>query len=93
MDNLTPIAQAALTALTELGQGTEQQVRDKTRRSKTTTDKALADLAKAGLIVAVDPDPDAPANTPPLWRPTSTRRGTRRRGRPGPDRRTGIGHR
>lgn len=72
MDNLTPIAHTTLGAMTELGQGTAQQVRDKTGRSKTATDKAIGDLAKAGLIVAVDPDPDAPANAPTTWQPANT---------------------
>jgi DNA-binding transcriptional ArsR family regulator len=64
MDNLSPAARATLEALAQLGEGTVEQLREQTGKAKSTTDKALRELAEAGFAVAVE-DGDGPTR----WRP------------------------
>ena len=67
MDELSAAAQATFGALVELGQGNTQEVREKSGKARTTTDKALKELADAGLIVEVDPGADPADGTPTRW--------------------------
>jgi hypothetical protein len=61
MDNLSTGAQQVLDALTEIGQGTVAEIREKTGKAKSTTDKAIRELADAGLIIETDPGDGNPA--------------------------------
>ncbi|MGW3607384.1 MarR family transcriptional regulator [Micromonospora sp. NPDC005161] len=61
---LTPATQAVLDALTDLGQGTLHELADKSGKARSTTDKAIKNLADAGVIVAVDTDAEG---TPTRW--------------------------
>jgi hypothetical protein len=54
-DNLTPTAQAILDSLRE-HPATAADLRDQTGRSRSTIDKALTELTKAGLITKTIPD-------------------------------------
>lgn len=67
MDNLSPSAQASLAALTELGQGNVHEIREKSGKARSTTDKAIRELAEAGLIVAVETDADPAEGVPTRW--------------------------
>ncbi|MFZ1987094.1 MAG: MarR family transcriptional regulator [Desulfatitalea sp.] len=59
-NNLTPTAQAILDSLRE-HPATTTDLRDQTGRSRSTIDKALTDLTKAGLVTKTDPGDDGPA--------------------------------
>jgi hypothetical protein len=61
MGNLTANAQLVLDALTEIGQGTTAEIREKTGKTTRVTDKAVRELADAGLIVETDPGDGNPA--------------------------------
>ncbi|MEH1129418.1 helix-turn-helix domain-containing protein [Micromonospora sp. CPCC 206061] len=61
MDNLSTGAQQVLDALAEIGQGTVAEIREKTGKAKSTTDKAIRELTDAGLIVETDPGDGNPA--------------------------------
>jgi hypothetical protein len=61
MDNLSTSAQQVLDALTEIGQGTTTEIREKTGKSSRVTDKAVKELADANLIVETDPGDGNPA--------------------------------
>jgi hypothetical protein len=67
MDTLSPAAKATLDALAELGQANVHEVRDKSGKARSTTDKALKELADAGLIVALDTGADPADDTPTRW--------------------------
>jgi hypothetical protein len=56
--NLTPSAQAILEAL-RAGPASADELREQVHRSKSTTDKALNELAKAGLISQARPDDES----------------------------------
>ncbi|MCW6003718.1 MarR family transcriptional regulator [Micromonospora sp. CPCC 205371] len=74
MDNLSTGAQQVLDALTEIGQGTVAEIREKTGKAKSTTDKAIRELADAGRIVETEPGDGNPARwsiTAPAAEPTS----------------------
>jgi hypothetical protein len=64
-DNLTPTAQAILDHLCE-HPATTADLRDQTGRSRSTIDKALADLAKVGLVTKTTPDGEG-SDGPPQW--------------------------
>jgi hypothetical protein len=64
-DNLTPTAQAILDALRE-HPATATDLREATGRSRSTIDKALADLAKTGLVTKTTPD-DSDTEGPTQW--------------------------
>jgi hypothetical protein len=66
MDKLTPSAQRTLDALTS-GPGNVHELSERTGRSRSTTDKAINDLAKAGLIVKVDDGGDPADGAPTRW--------------------------
>lgn len=65
MDNLTPTAQATLAALRD-GPGNVHELRERTGRSRSATDKAIGELAKANLIVKVDGG-DVADGAPTRW--------------------------
>jgi hypothetical protein len=67
VDNLTPTAQLTLEALKD-GPGNVHELRERTGRSRSATDKALAELARADLIVTVDDDSDPADGAPTRWR-------------------------
>lgn len=71
MDNLSPAARASLDALAELGHGNVHEVREKSGKARSTTDKALKELADAGLISEVDTGADPAEGTPTRWQLTS----------------------
>jgi hypothetical protein len=71
VDNLTPATQATLDALTELGEGNVHEIAERSGKARSTTDKALRQLADADLIVAVDLGDDAAEGTPTRWRPAT----------------------
>ncbi len=66
MDKLTPSAQRTLDALTT-GPGNVHELSERTGRSRSTTDKAINDLAKAGLIVKVADGGDPADGAPTRW--------------------------
>ncbi|MBT8227310.1 MAG: MarR family transcriptional regulator [Dactylosporangium sp.] len=66
MDKLTPSAQRTLDAL-NTGPGNVHELSERTGRSRSTTDKAINDLAKAGLIVKVDVGGDPAGGAPTRW--------------------------
>jgi hypothetical protein len=66
MDKLTPSAQRTLDAL-QTGPGNVHELSERTGRSRSTTDKAIADLARAGLIVKVDDGGDPADGAPARW--------------------------
>ncbi|MEV7628829.1 MarR family transcriptional regulator [Actinoplanes sp. NPDC089786] len=68
MDNqkLSPSAKLTLDAL-NAGPGNVHELSDRTGRSRSTTDKAINDLAKAGLIVKVDDGGDPADGAPTRW--------------------------
>lgn len=66
MDKLTPSAQRTLDAL-KAGPGNVHELSERTGRSRSTTDKAINDLAKAGLIVKVDDGGDPADGAPTRW--------------------------
>lgn len=66
MDKLTPSAQRTLDAL-QAGPGNVHELSERTGRSRSTTDKAIADLARAGLIVKVDDGGDPADGAPARW--------------------------
>ncbi|WP_238015015.1 hypothetical protein KZZ52_33775 [Dactylosporangium sp. AC04546] len=65
MDNLTPTARKTLEALRS-GPGTALELSQRTSRSRSATDKALADLAAADLAVIINAGPRA-SGTPAIW--------------------------
>jgi hypothetical protein len=69
-DNLTPTAQAILDSLRE-HPATAADLRDQTGRSRSTIDKALTDLTKAGLITKATTD-DEDSDGPTQWVLTPT---------------------
>ena len=74
MDNLSTGAQQVLDALADIGPGTVAEIREKTGKAKSTTDKAIRELADAGLIVETDPGDGNPARwsiTAPATEPTN----------------------
>jgi len=62
MHDLSTGAQQVLDALTEIGQGTVAEIRDKTGKSARVTDKAIKELTEAGLITETDPGDGNPAS-------------------------------
>jgi len=66
MDKLTPSAQRTLDAL-QAGPGNVHELSERTGRSRSTTDKAINDLAKANLIVKVDDGGDPADGAPTRW--------------------------
>jgi hypothetical protein len=68
-DNLTPTAQAILDHLHDQPPTTAADLRDRTGRSRSAIDKALAELAKTGLAVKTTPDT---GEGPTLWTLTGT---------------------
>ncbi len=67
MDNLTPTARLTLDAIRDGGPGNVHELRERTGRSRSATDKALAELAKANLIVKVDDGGDPADGAPTRW--------------------------
>jgi hypothetical protein len=67
MDNLTPTARLTLDAIRDSGPGNVHELRERTGRSRSATDKALAELAKANLIVKVDDGGDPADGAPTRW--------------------------
>lgn len=63
-DNLTPTAQAILDHLHDQPPTTAADLRERTGRSRSAIDKALAELAKTGLAVKTTPDT---GEGPTLW--------------------------
>jgi DNA-binding MarR family transcriptional regulator len=68
MDNLTPAARETLRALTDQP-GNVHEIARRTGRSRSGTDKALRELAKATLIVKLDGG-DPADGAPTRWQPT-----------------------
>jgi hypothetical protein len=68
-DNLTPTAQAILDHLHDQPPTTAADLRERTGRSRSAIDKALAELAKTGLAVKTTPDT---GEGPTLWTLTGT---------------------
>ncbi|GAA3741918.1 hypothetical protein GCM10022225_26810 [Plantactinospora mayteni] len=68
MDNqkLSPSAKLTLDAL-NAGPGNVHELSERTGRSRSTTDKAINDLAKAGLIVKVEDGGDPADGAPARW--------------------------
>jgi hypothetical protein len=68
MDNqkLSPSAKLTLDAL-NTGPGNVHELSERTGRSRSTTDKAVNDLAKAGLVVKVDGGGDPADGAPARW--------------------------
>nr|MDT0658785.1 helix-turn-helix domain-containing protein [Micromonospora sp. DSM 115978] len=68
MDNqkLSPSARLTLDAL-KAGPGNVHELSERTGRSRSTTDKAINDLAKIGLIVKVDDGGDPADGAPTRW--------------------------
>ncbi|MEV4536294.1 helix-turn-helix domain-containing protein [Asanoa sp. NPDC049518] len=64
---LSPTAEAVLQALTELGQGTLQDLVSKSGRARSTTEKAIKTLVEVGLIVPTDPEADPADGSPIRW--------------------------
>jgi len=62
MHDLSTGAQQVLDALTEIGQGTVAQIREKTGKSVRVTDKAIRELTDAALITETDPGDGTPAS-------------------------------
>jgi hypothetical protein len=71
VDNLSPSVQATLDALTGLGEGDAHEIAQQSGKSRSTTDKALRQLADGKLIVEVGLGTDAAEGTPPRWRPAA----------------------
>ena len=75
MHKLTPTTQATLDAF-DAGPGNVHELRERTGRSRSATDKAISDLAKKGLITKVDNGGDPADGTPTRWQladpPTET---------------------
>ncbi len=67
MDSLTPTARLTLDAISDGGPGNVHELRERTGRSRSATDKAIAELAKADLIVKVDDDGDPADGAPTRW--------------------------
>ncbi len=67
MDNLTPTARLTFDAIRDGGPGNVHELRERTGRSRSATDKALAELAKADLIVKVDDGGDPADGAPARW--------------------------
>jgi hypothetical protein len=69
MDNqkLSPSAKLTLDAL-NAGPGNVHELSERTGRSRSTTDKAINDLAKADLVVKVDDGGDPADGAPARWR-------------------------
>ncbi len=72
MDNLTPTARLTYDAIRDGGPGNVHQLRERTGRSRSATDKALAELAKADLIAKVDADGDPADGAPTRWQVADT---------------------
>jgi hypothetical protein len=66
MDKLTPTARLTLDALKD-GPGNVHELYERTGRSRSATDKALGELAKANLILKVDDDGDPADGAPARW--------------------------
>jgi len=69
MDKLTPTARLTRDAL-HAGPGNVHELCERTGRSRSATDKALAELAKAEFIVKVDTGGDAADGAPTRWQLT-----------------------
>jgi len=69
MDNLTPTARTTLDALRD-GPGNVHELRERTGRSRSATDKALAELARANLIVKANDGGDPADGAPNRWQLT-----------------------
>jgi hypothetical protein len=67
MDNLSSNARAVLDALTALGAGGIADIREITGKAVSTTEKAMRELAAAGLVIEVPAGTDDPADTPTRW--------------------------
>lgn len=67
MDNLSNNASAVLDALTGLGTASIADIREITGKAVSTTDKAMRELAAAGLVIEVPAGTDDPADTPTRW--------------------------
>jgi hypothetical protein len=63
MDQLSPAARAVLEALAALGQGSVSDIRANTGKTRAATERAVRDLAVAGLIIPTDPGDGGPV----LW--------------------------
>lgn len=73
MHDMSTGAQQVHDALTEIGQGTVAEIREKTGKSARVTDKAIRELADADLITETDPGDGIPASwslTAPAAEPT-----------------------
>jgi len=68
VDDLTPTARLTYEAIRNGGPGNVHELRDRTGRSRSATDKAINDLAKANLIVKVDDGGDPADGAPTRWR-------------------------
>jgi hypothetical protein len=66
IQKLSPSAKLTLDALSA-GPGNVHELSDRTGRSRSTTDKAINDLANAGLIVKVDDGGDPADGAPTRW--------------------------
>ncbi len=64
---LPPATQAVLKALIEIGEGNAHQLSEKAGKARSTTDKAIRNLADAGLIVEVNTGADPADGTPARW--------------------------
>src|SRR6266511_2678100 len=67
MDNRTPTARLTLDAIRDGGPGNVHELRERTGRSRSATDKAIAELANANLIVKVDDGGDPADGAPTRW--------------------------
>jgi hypothetical protein len=64
---MTPATRAVFDSLIALGQGNVIELVEKSGKARSTTDKAIKQLADAGLIVAVDTDADPAEGVPTRW--------------------------
>ncbi|GAA1370279.1 MarR family transcriptional regulator [Catellatospora chokoriensis] len=71
-NKLTPTTAETLDALTALGQGNTHEISARSGRSRSATDRALKQLADAGLITVVDTGADPAEGTPTRYTPTTT---------------------
>jgi hypothetical protein len=72
VENLTPTARLTYDAIRDGGPGNVHELRERTGRSRSATDKALAELAKADLIVKVDDGGDPADGAPARWQVADT---------------------
>lgn len=71
IQKLSPSAKLTLDAL-KAGPGNVHELSDRTGRSRSTTDKAINDLHKAGLIAKVSDDGDPADGAPTRWQLSET---------------------